>query len=245
MRMRKNKPLTKKRIILNRLIFIGSIVILVIALSVSGIVLFQKLYFTPFWVNGQSMYPTLNANAKYSDGTLVGEVQNKSQDGEYDVDYGFMDTSEKKINKISRFEIIIFKASSSMVSYNIKRVIALPGETFYITTNETSSENGNLYVLNSQTEKYELIDQPISDDLVHYGLYPESYSVPTKLGDDEYFVMGDNRLGDNSYDSRASGPIKKELIIGVAIGLNGYATLGIKDGNITTISVKHYWPRFF
>ena len=48
-------------------------VVLVFSVALSILLLFNKFYYTPFWVNGQSMYPTLNGEAKYSNGTLIGE----------------------------------------------------------------------------------------------------------------------------------------------------------------------------
>lgn len=242
--MENNKPLTKKRKAWRKVGLVGSIVVLVLAISICSIVLFQRFYYTPFWVNGQSMYPTLNKDAKYKDGTLVGKYRSGSLDGEYDVDYGFMDANSSAIDKINRFQIIIFKASESMVSYNIKRVIVMPGETFYITMSDQVEENGNLYVLNNSTNAYELIDQPISSEILHNGAYTVKYSTPTTLTNDEYFVMGDNRELDYSFDSRVTGPITKDLILGVAVGINGRATLGYKGETIVPVSINHFWPRF-
>lgn len=37
-----------------------------------------------------------------------------------------------------------------------------------------------------------------------------------ELGEDEYFVLGDNRLPRESNDSRIFGPIKKKAIVGRA-----------------------------
>ena len=240
MRMKKRVPNKKRDLIIS----IICIVVISISLSLTGLFLFQHFHYDPFWVSGQSMYPTLNKDAKYADGTLVGEKHSRPfEEGEYDVDYGFMVTSKKAINKIKRFDIVVFEAGANLVSYNIKRVIALPGETFYITS-EAGDNNGSLYVQSG--DSYNYIEQPISKDLVSVGLYPVEYTTPHTLGSNEYFVMGDNRKGDNSYDSRLSGPIKKELILGVAKGLNGKATLGYnKDGVYTVTKVKHFWPRFF
>ena len=38
---------------------------------------------------------------------------------------------------------------------------------------------------------------------------------PVTLGEDEYFVLGDNRV--NSTDSRLVGPVKREDIVGKAL----------------------------
>lgn len=240
MRMKKRVPNKKRDLIIS----ICCIVVIAISLSLTGIFLFQHFHYDPFWVSGQSMYPTLNKDAKYADGTLVGEKHTRPfEEGEHDVDYGFMVTSKKAINKIKRFDIVVFEAGGNLVSYNIKRIIALPGETFYITS--TSDEtNGSLYIKNG--DDFNLVNQPLASEFISVGAYPETYTTPHTLGENEYFVMGDNRKGDNSYDSRLSGPISKDLILGVAKGLNGKATLGYnKKGTYTAIKVKHHWPRFF
>lgn len=240
MRMKPKVPNKKRDLIIS----ICCIVVIAMSLSLTGLFLFQHFHYDPFWVSGQSMYPTLNKDAKYADGSLVGEKHIRPfEEGEYDVDYGFMVTSEKAINKIKRFDIVVFEAGGSLVSYNIKRIIALPGETFYITS--TSDEtNGSLYV--QKGDNFDLVNQPLSSELVSVGTYPEEYTTPHTLGENEYFVLGDNRKGDNSYDSRNTGPIQKDLILGVAKGLNGKCTLGYnKKGTYTAIKVKHHWPRYF
>ena len=75
----------------------------------------------------------------------------------------------------------------------VKRVVALPGDRLWMS-------GGVLYV------NEEAVDEPYiaKPDMKDYG--------PWELGDDQYFVMGDNR--NNSNDSRFVGPIKKDMIIG-------------------------------
>ncbi|MCM1569881.1 MAG: signal peptidase I [Roseburia sp.] len=102
-----------------------------------------------------------------------------------------------------RFEIIVFPFKYEEKTYYIKRIIGMPGETVQI------DEDGNIY-----------IDGEILEE--HYGkevILPETIGraeEPIVLGEDEYFVMGDNR--NNSSDSRteAVGNIKKKDIIGRA-----------------------------
>lgn len=218
-------------------------VVLVFSVALSILLLFNKFYYTPFWVNGQSMYPTLNGEAKYSNGTLIGEYNSHGEETNiYDVDYGMMDEHQKAIDNIKRFDIVICKYNSSQASYNIKRVLALPGETFYI---NNTDNNGSLYVLNKESQEFELIEQPLDKSLVANGEYFDKNATATTLKDNEYFVVGDNRKHGLSYDSRKVGPITKDLILGVAKYICGKAKIGINDQGIYgPIDIKYHFPRF-
>ncbi len=229
----------KRRIIKNVSLIVGSL-LLVAVLCLGSFLIFNNVYYTPFWVNGQSMYPTFNKDAKREDGTLLGETGGNAVANCYDIDYGFMDEHADAINNIKRFDIIVCKYSLNDSSYKIKRVIALPNETFYI---NNSDDKGSLYVVNANNDA-EVIAQPIDEAMIRKGNYPENYSKPTTLNSDEYFVLGDNRA--NSLDSRSVGPIKKEYILGVVRGLSGRAKIGY-DNDGTTLKptyVHHYFPRY-
>lgn len=112
-----------------------------------------------------------------------------------------VDKISYKFKSPARFDIIVFPYEYKENTNYIKRVIGLPGETVQI------DFDGNIYI-NGQV---------LSED---YGLEtienPGNFAEPVTLGDDEYFVLGDNR--NHSEDSRFSdvGLIKRKNIIGKA-----------------------------
>lgn len=100
-----------------------------------------------------------------------------------------------------RFDIIVFPFRYQKNTFYIKRIIGLPGETVQI------DEMGNIYI------DGEILEEGYGMEVIkpeHIGIA----SQPIVLGDDEYFVMGDNR--NNSTDSRTEivGNIKKSEIVG-------------------------------
>ncbi len=89
----------------------------------------------------------------------------------------------------------------------IKRVIALPGEKFEIRQNEDGS---NDVLINDQ-----ILDEPYIMDRFEYPVCTQDMTCgPIVLGEDEYFMMGDNR--GHSADSRYWGVLKKDRFIGRA-----------------------------
>lgn len=94
-----------------------------------------------------------------------------------------------KLDKVERYDIVVVKTSNDEL---IKRVYGLPGEKIEIKEN-------NIYINDKKIE-----------DIYAYG---ETSNYESRaLKEDEYFILGDNRMV--SLDSRTIGPIKKEQIKG-------------------------------
>ena len=101
----------------------------------------------------------------------------------------------------SRFDIIVFPFQYADDTYYVKRIIGLPGKTVQI------DPEGNIYI------NGELLEEDYGLETI---LSPGLAAEPVILGEDEYFVLGDNR--NNSSDSRepSVGNIHRSDIIGKA-----------------------------
>ena len=101
-----------------------------------------------------------------------------------------------------RFEIIIFPFEYEDETYFIKRVIGLPGERIRI------DFDGNIFI------NGELLEE-------HYGNAvmesPGIAAFEITLGEDEYFVLGDNRNVSKDSRSPEVGPISRDIILGRAL----------------------------
>ena len=101
-----------------------------------------------------------------------------------DGDQLIVDKISYRFREPSRYDIVVFPYRYEENTYYIKRIIGLPGETVQIV-------DGVVWI----------DGQPLHE---HYGNEvmqdPGLAADPITLGDDEYFVLGDNR--NNSEDSR-------------------------------------------
>ncbi len=116
-------------------------------------------------------------------------------------DYLIVDQLSYRFKDPVRGDVIILQYPKDPSTYFIKRIIGLPGDTLAIHGHAitiTNEENPEGFVL-------------------------DEYYIPTNinngqhditLGEDEYFVMGDNR--DHSSDSRIWGVLERDEIVGRA-----------------------------
>ncbi len=118
-----------------------------------------------------------------------------------DRDYLIVNELSLHLGNPSRGEVVIFKHPNPPHQYLIKRVIALPGETISI-------KHGKVTITNAENPKGYLLDEP-------YIREPFDTSITVTLGENEYFVMGDNR--NQSSDSRVWGVLPRKNIIGTPL----------------------------
>lgn len=118
-----------------------------------------------------------------------------------DGDHLIVDKISYRFDDPERFDIIVFPFQYDTDTYYIKRIIGMPGETVQI------DESGNIYI------DGELLEESYGREVIQNSGRADD---PIMLGEDEYFVMGDNR--NNSSDSRdpSVGNIHRSDIIGRA-----------------------------
>jgi signal peptidase I len=140
-------------------------------------------------IEGKSMFPALDS------GNVV-----------------FIDLLTPKFGDYRRGDIVVIKPPLELGTQNkylIKRIIGLPGET-------VATENGNVLIINSAFSSGIALNEKsyLASDIKTYKstISGKEKFVFSKLGADEYFILGDNRGG--STDSRSFGGIKKTQILG-------------------------------
>ena len=116
----------------------------------------------------------------------------------YEKDYLIIDEITYRFREPERGEIIVLKSPVSTDFY-LKRVVGLPGERVKV-------ENGKVIIYNDDNPKGMILNETYLNSISTSG------SVSFTLGDDQYFVLGDNRGA--SFDSRSFGAISRSAIIG-------------------------------
>jgi len=160
----------------------------VVLLSLIIILPVRYYLIQPFFVKGSSMVPNF-----------------------HDKEYILVDKWTYKLGAPERGDVIIFRYPQNPKEYFIKRILGLPGETV------VAGENNSVVVYN---DRY-----PDGFTVFEKGYLPETNptycgtntafcGTRVTLGEDEYYVMGDNR--EHSSDSRFFGPVNISYFAGLA-----------------------------
>ena len=181
----------------------------VFVISAIVILLFVNFVAHPVRVDGKSMYPTL-------------------KDGEF----GFTNVGGVLLNGVERGDIVVVTMEEEgQKTHWVKRVIGLPGDT-------VSCVNDVVYINGKVLDETKYIDpdyrQSLVDKFGYFNKVPNADNTnvldfeEVKLGDDEYYIMGDNRP--YSKDSRYVGPVKKSQIFAKKmLVLLPISDIGVKD----------------
>lgn len=116
-------------------------------------------------------------------------------------DYLIVDQISYRFKKPERGDVLIFKYPKDTSKYFIKRVIGLPNERVLLKGN-------TVRIVNNEHPDGFVLDEP-------YIQNQSNNMMNVVVGDDEYFMMGDNRSG--SSDSRIWGNLQKKYITGRAL----------------------------
>ncbi len=117
-----------------------------------------------------------------------------------DKDQLIVDKISYRFRDPKRYDIVVFPYQYEEDTYYIKRIIGLPGETVQVV-------GGEVYI-NGEA----LGEQYGTEEMLNPGIAEE----PVTLGEDSYFVLGDNR--NHSQDSRdpSVGVIHRKDLLGRA-----------------------------
>ena len=118
-----------------------------------------------------------------------------------DSDSIVIDRISYRFVKPARFDVVVFPSKFQEGIYYIKRVIALPGETVRISDGQI--------LINGEELK-----EPYDFDPIESGGLA---STQITLGEDEYFVLGDNRNASSDSREPIIGNIRGEDMIGKAV----------------------------
>lgn len=119
-----------------------------------------------------------------------------------DQEYLIIDQISYRFDEPTRGDVVVFRYPLDPSQFYIKRVIGLPGERVQV-------KDGEVTIFN--------IENPEGTQLDEFYL-PPTFDTPGdadyKLGQAEYFVLGDNRNA--SSDSRVWGALPESYIVGKA-----------------------------
>jgi len=119
----------------------------------------------------------------------------------YDHEYLIIDEISYRFKEPARGEIVVFKYPKDPSQYFIKRIIALPGE-------KVEMKDGKVIVYTADDKRVELDESYLDEGTETFA----TTDTLIEVGEDEYFLLGDNR--NHSKDSRSFGVVKQSFIVG-------------------------------
>ena len=118
-----------------------------------------------------------------------------------DREYLIIDEISYRFKDPVRGEVVVFRYPYDPRQYFIKRIVALPGEKIQVQDSVVTVFNDD------QPDGFVLEERDyLKDNTITIG------NKSVELGEDEYFVLGDNRS--SSLDSRTFGPLPIKNIVG-------------------------------
>lgn len=118
----------------------------------------------------------------------------------YNGNYLLVDELTYRFREPERGEVIVFRYPGDEKSFYIKRIIGLPGEQIYI-------NDSKITIIKNDGVK-EILSEEYLGGRITNG------SFERKLGENDYFVMGDNR--NFSFDSRSwDKQLRRDEIVGL------------------------------
>ncbi|MDD4358485.1 MAG: signal peptidase I [Candidatus Pacebacteria bacterium] len=158
-------------------------IVLLVVIALAIVIPIRTYIFQPFIVNGSSMEPSF-----YSGDYLIVD----------EFSYNFLEKPE-------RGDVVVFDYPLNPSFKYIKRVIGLPGEI-------VSIDSGVITITKENGEELKLDEgEYLSEENLNGWIYLNNFRTD-KLGENEYFVLGDNRNG--SSDSRKWGTLPLKNIDG-------------------------------
>lgn len=140
----------------------------------------------PIRISGDSMVPTLSQG-----------------------EFGFSNAFQARFMEITYGDIVVAYEKNIFHNYIVKRVIALPGDTIYC--------KDEVVYVNDQPIDEPYLENDFAENIQNTSsslIFNEDFEKHT-LGEDEYWLMGDNRI--NSTDSRMFGAVNRSQIKGIGI----------------------------
>ncbi|MGO8837168.1 MAG: signal peptidase I [Limisphaerales bacterium] len=154
------------------------ILVILAGLGALNYLLITRFFVQSVQVQGSSMYPTLADSGHY-----------------------WLNRFSYVISEPRQNDIVALKDPRDNI-LEVKRIIAMPGESVYL-------KNGQVYV------NGKLLDEPYLPAKTPTYAYEKNENEFICIGRNEFFVMGDNR--NNSTDSRTFGAVPRQNIVGKVV----------------------------